>query len=112
MTDEVWWLPKHRLIVAQHIQAAKLTKKERALGLWLLEACDDHGHVRASGRDLFLQISGAEPGPSGYVEVNNQTVYKVLARLCATEVIAFTWTPPFQEDVSVSFVKFPQWIWV
>lgn len=106
--DEPWWMPKHRLFVAERIHRAKLTKKERQLALWLLDACDHEGYVRASPRDLFLQVSGEKPGPYGYLEINYHTVFRSLAALCKADVLAFTWNQNLQGDVAMSFVKWPR----
>ena len=107
-TPESPWLAKRRAFVADLIRATKLTKKERQLALWLLVDCDEQGYVLASPRDLFLQVTGTEPGQNDYVQVNYHTVFQALSALCKAGVLAFTWNQNLQGDIAMAFMRFPK----
>ena len=53
-----------------------------------------------SVRELYMSISGTEPGPNGFVQVNYHEVGKAMEKLHKAGIVtAYTYNPPWQGDV-------------
>lgn len=82
------------------ITAAKLKPRLRQLALHLLRYAGADGYVGMSVRDMYMSISGTEPGPGGFVQVNYHEVGKAMETLHkAGIVVAYMYDWVFQADV-------------
>lgn len=89
--------------------ATKLKPRLKALALNLLRHANADGYVGMSVRDIYMSISGTEPGHNGFVQVNYHEVGKTMEALHKAGIVAaYSYEPLFDPDVVMRLVMSPE----
>lgn len=78
----------------------KLKPRVHQLATHLRRYADAEGCVVMSVRDMYMSISGTEPEPNGFIQVNYHEVGKAIEALVKADILsAYVYNPLYGGDV-------------